>query len=170
MPNWLDSRGELVPSMRRLTRILVILYALMVAWMCFSPQPIIIDGVETPNLIAYGRLRLLLVPFNTFLSFGQLEGFKEIFWVILQNVMNVFLLFPLMLGLIALFPRWRSLSQAALLTFLISLGIESTQLLVDVLYNANRVFEIDDLWTNTLGGVLAFLVYRWLVRLLNPSH
>lgn len=71
MPNWLDSRGELVPSMRRLTRILVILYALMVAWMCFSPQPIIIDGVETPNLIAYGSLRLLLVPLIPFCPLGN---------------------------------------------------------------------------------------------------
>src|SRR5699024_11221928 len=109
--------------------------------------------------------RLLLVPFNTFLSFGQLEGFKEIFWVILQNVMNVFLLFPLMLGLIALFPRWRSLSQAALLAFLISLGIESTQLLVDVLYNANRVFEIYECCDNTLSRCRCVYVYILLCAL-----
>lgn len=36
--------------------------------------------------------------------------------------------------------------------------------MVDLLYNANRVFEIDDLWTNTLGGLLAFLAYQWFVK------
>lgn len=37
-----------------------------------------------------------------------------------------------------------------------SLFIECTQILLDILVDGNRVFEIDDLWTNTLGGYLAF--------------
>jgi glycopeptide antibiotics resistance protein len=52
------------------------------------------------------------------------------------------------------------------MAFLISLGIECTQLLIDLLWDANRVFEIDDLWTNALGGVVAFACYRLTNRFL----
>ena len=44
-------------------------------------------------------------------------------------------------------------------SFYLSLFIECTQLLLDLLINAERVFEVDDLWTNTLGGVLAYGTY-----------
>lgn len=164
MSRFFDKTAELTSTGRYVTKVFVVLYAIAVCLMCFSPQPIMIDGVETPNIIYLGRLRLLLVPFNTFVSFGQLEGFLEIFWVIVQNMMNIFLLFPLMLGIVALFPNVRTWQKATAVAFAISLGIETTQLIVDLLYNANRVFEIDDLWTNTLGGLLAFLVYRWFAK------
>ena len=45
-----------------------------------------------------------------------------------------------------------------------SLVIETIQLLVDLLYNANRVFEIDDLWTNSLGGLLALGLYTVIYK------
>ncbi|MGG6495876.1 UNVERIFIED_CONTAM: VanZ family protein, partial [Bacteroidetes bacterium 56_B9] len=45
-----------------------------------------------------------------------------------------------------------------------SLFIECTQLLLDLLIDAQRVFEVDDLWTNTLGGVLAYGLYRLIVK------
>lgn len=48
------------------------------------------------------------------------------------------------------------------LVFLVSLGIECTQLILDFFFDFNRVFEIDDLWTNTLGGYLAWLLYKRL--------
>ena len=44
-----------------------------------------------------------------------------------------------------------------------SLFIETTQVILDLLFNFNRVFEVDDLITNTFGGVLAYLLYQ-LVR------
>ena len=48
-----------------------------------------------------------------------------------------------------------------------SLWIECSQVLLDLLYDANRVFELDDLWTNTLGAYLAYLGFQYFrVRLL----
>lgn len=163
MARFLDKTAELTPLGRKMVKVLVVLYAIAICLMCFGPQTAI-DGVETPNIIYYGRLRFLLMPFNTFIGFSQLDGFWEIFWVIAQNVMNIFLLFPLMLGVIALCSKLRTWQRAMLLAFVISLGIETTQIVVDLLYNANRVFEIDDLWTNTLGGLLAFWVHQWFVK------
>lgn len=163
MSRFLDKTAELTPLGRRIIKVLVVLYAIAICLRCFSPQTTI-DSIETPNIIYYGRLRFLLVPFNTFVGFSQLDGFLEIFWVIAQNVMNIFLLFPLMLGVVALCPKLRTWQRATLLAFIISLCIETTQIVVDLLYNANRVFEIDDLWTNTFGGLLAFLAYQWFVK------
>ncbi len=50
------------------------------------------------------------------------------------------------------------------LTFLMSLSIETIQLIIDLSFDANRVFEIDDLWTNTLGGLLALIYFKWLTK------
>ena len=163
LSKFLNKTAELTPLGHKIVKLCVVLYAIAICLLCFSPQTTI-DGIETPNIIYYGRLRFLLMPFNTFIGFSQLDGFWEIFWVIAQNVMNVFLLFPLMLGVIALCPKFRTWQRAMLLAFVISLGIETTQIVVDLLYNANRVFEIDDLWTNTLGGLLAFFTYQWFVK------
>lgn len=35
------------------------------------------------------------------------------------------------------------------------------QVLLDLLFDANRVFELDDLWTNTLGAYLAYLGFQY---------
>ena len=43
-----------------------------------------------------------------------------------------------------------------------SLWIECSQVLLDLLFDANRVFELDDLWTNTLGAYLAYLSFQYL--------
>lgn len=160
MRRYIGNKAELTPLGRQLMGLLTILYALAVAMMCFSPQPIHLDDIETPNLLSYGRLRFLLLPFNSFLAFDQLTGVREIVWVIGQNVLNIFLLFPLLVGLLTLYPPFRTWQRATLLAFVLSLGIETTQLVVDLLYDANRVFEIDDLWTNSLGGWLAFWSYH----------
>ena len=163
MSKFLNKTAELTPLGHKIVKLCVVLYAMAICLMCFSPQ-ITIDGIEIHNVIYYGRLRFLLVPFNTFIIFGQLDGAWEIFWVIAQNVMNVLLLFPLIFGMITLCPKFRTWQRTTLLAFGISLSIETTQLVVDLLYNANRVFEIDDLWTNTLGGLLAFFTYQWFVK------
>ena len=47
-----------------------------------------------------------------------------------------------------------------------SLTIEVGQVILDLLIDANRVFELDDLWTNTLGGLVALGVYHLLVKLI----
>ena len=44
----------------------------------------------------------------------------------------------------------------ALMTFLVSVSIEITQLVI------GRVFDIDDIFLNTLGGVIGFYLYKSL--------
>ena len=123
-------------------------------------------GVETPGIQHFGRVVVLLTPFNSLTNFYQLDSLKEIVFVLGQNVTNIFLLSPLILGLLALSPRFRSWKKVLLSTFVMSLTIEVGQVILDLLIDANRVFELDDLWTNTLGGLVALGVYRLLVKLI----
>ena len=140
----------------------VLLYSLSIVCFCFSPQPQLLTGVETPGIQHLGRLVFLLTPFNSLWKLGEVTSLLQLFWIFLQNALNILLLFPLIFQLLYLNPRLRKTKKVILLSFLLSLSIECTQLVLDFFFDFNRVFEIDDLWTNTLGGYLAWVLYKLL--------
>ena len=147
---------------RKLLGLGLVCYSICIVCFCFSPQPQLPTGVETPGIQHLGRLVFLLTPFNSLWKLGQVNDIGQLCWIFLQNILNVFLLFPLVIQLIYLCPNLRQTKKILLLSFLLSLGIECTQLVLDFFFDFNRVFEIDDLWTNTLGGYLAWLLYKRL--------
>ena len=143
-------------------RLGVAVYSLCIVCFCFTPQPQLPTGVETPGIQHLGRLVFLLTPFNSFWKLGEVTSLLQLFWIFLQNALNILLLFPLIFQLLYLMPSLRKTKKVIFLSFLLSLGIECTQLFLDFFFDFNRVFEIDDLWTNTLGGYLAWLLYKLL--------
>ncbi|EHI70381.1 VanZ family protein [Streptococcus ictaluri] len=159
-----DETKEVKAPWRRLLQIGLILYLIVIIYLCFQPQPHLFKGIQTPNVFAVGRLKFLLVPFNTLWSLGDVSGGLAKSWVVAQNVMNIFLLYPALFIIHFLSSRWRSARKSLLLGFLMSLTIELTQLLLDQLIDANRVFELDDLLTNTLGALLAFYTYDFVIK------
>ena len=138
------------------------IYSLCIVCFCFTPQPQLPTGVETPGIQTFGRLVFLLTPLNSLWNLGEVTSFGQVIWIFLQNILNVFLLIPLVFQLLYLCSNLRKTKKIILLSFLLSLGIECTQLVLDFFFDFNRVFEIDDLWTNTLGGYLAWVLYRKL--------
>ena len=140
----------------------VLLYSLCIVCFCFTPQPQLPTGVETPGIQTFGRLVFLLTPFNSLWKLGEVTSLGQVIWIFLQNILNFFLLFPLIFQLLYLIPSLRKTKRVILFSFLLSLSIECTQLVLDFFFDFNRVFEIDDLWTNTLGGYLAWLLYKLL--------
>ena len=140
----------------------VVLYSICIICFCFTPQPKLPIGVETPGIQTIGRLVFLLTPFNSLWKLGEVTSITQLFWIFLQNILNVFLLFPLIFQLLYLLPSLRKTKRVLLLSFILSLGIECIQLVLDFFFDFNRVFEIDDLWTNTLGGYLAWVLYKLL--------
>ena len=142
----------------------VLLYSLCIVCFCFTPQPQLPTGVETPGIQTFGRLVFLLTPFNSLWNLGEVTSFLQLFWIFLQNTLNILLLFPLIFQLLYLIPSLRKTKRVILFSFLLSLSIECTQLVLDFFFDFNRVFEIDDLWTNTLGGYLAWVLYKLLHR------
>ena len=143
-------------------RLGVAVYSLCIVCFCFTPQPQLPTGVETPGIQTFGRLVFLLTPFNSLWNLGEVTSPIQLFWIFLQNALNVLLLFPLIFQLLYLIPSLRKTKRVILLSFLLSLSIECTQLVLDFFFDFNRVFEIDDLWTNTLGGYLAWVLYKGL--------
>ena len=143
-------------------RLGVAVYSLCIVCFCFTPQPQLPSGVETPGIQTFGRLVFLLTPLNSLWNLGEVTSLLQLFWIFLQNALNILLLFPLVFQLLYLYPNLRKTKKILFLSFLLSLGIECTQLVLDFLFDFNRVFEIDDLWTNTLGGYLAWVLYRKL--------
>ena len=164
--NLLKTDGELTVKRRTFLTWGSILYILLLCLMCFLPQ-VPEKGMETPGIQQFGRIVVLLIPFNSFINLGQITSFFQLIKVFVQNIMNIFLLSPLIFHLLWLFPKMRSAKGVLFASFSMSLFIECTQILLDILIDANRVFEIDDLWTNTLGGYLAFLFYKFLVKQLS---
>lgn len=164
--NLLKTDGELTVKGRTFLTWGSIFYILLLCLMCFLPQ-VPEKGMETPGIQQFGHIVVLLIPFNSFINLGQITSLLQLIKVFVQNGMNVFLLSPLIFQLLWLFPKLRSTKRVLFASFAISLFIECTQILLDILIDANRVFEIDDLWTNTLGGYLAFLFYKFLVKQLS---
>lgn len=164
--NLLKTDGELTVKGRTFLTWGSIFYILLLCLMCFLPQ-VPEKGMETPGIQQFGRIVVLLIPFNSFINLGQITFFFQLIKVFVQNIMNIFLLSPLIFQLLWLFPKMRSAKRVLFASFSMSLFIECTQILLDILIDANRVFEIDDLWTNTLGGYLAFLFYKFLVKQLS---
>ena len=149
-------------NQKKLLSLGIVLYSLCIVCFCFTPQPQLPTGVETPGIQTFGRLVFLLTPFNSLWNLGEVTSFLQLFWIFLQNALNILLLFPLIFQLLYLIPSLRKTKRVILFSFLLSLSIECTQLILDFLFDFNRVFEIDDLWTNTLGGYLAWVLYKLL--------
>lgn len=166
MKHLLQPDGQLTRLGRQLSYLLAGAWALALVFLCFLPQTIYPKYKEfsTPGIIQLGRLYFLPTPFNSLVNGDKVDSLADLAWIFAQNITNIFLLFPLVFALLFLFEKWRSLRAVTLYSFCISLFIETTQLALDLLIDAGRVFEVDDLWTNTLGGILAYGCYQALIK------
>ncbi|USB34083.1 VanZ family protein [Paenibacillus sp. YPG26] len=84
----------------------------------------------------------------------------------LQVIFNVLLTVPF--GMILRYYFQAGWKRSVLLSFLLALFFEVTQLtgIYGLYDHPYRVFDVDDLITNTLGGVLGYLAAEWLTGLL----
>lgn len=164
MSKFLDSDFELTCTGRKWVITFAFLYLGFLVLICFLPQSLYpqLKGIETPGIVRLGRLVFLPLPLNSLIHLGRIPSLRDLLVILLQNISNIFLLYPLSLAGLALFRSWRTVKKITGYGFLISLTIELTQLLLDLLFDANRVFETDDLITNTFGAYLALLTYRGL--------
>ena len=97
-------------------------------------------------------------------SFGGVNiiPFKEIFryeagtYLFYKNILgNVLLLLPFGF-FVGYFIKVKKVSVMLLLTFIVSLSIETIQLSI------GRVFDVDDVILNVLGGLIGFILYKVL--------
>ncbi|MHC5251352.1 VanZ family protein [Listeria kieliensis] len=112
----------------------------------------------TPQLIPFTFVREFLD--QTVFSFSNPATYLRAMVqnVVIQPIFNIFLLFPL--GVYLRYYFRVSFKKALVLSFLISLFFEVTQLtgIYGIYPHAYRLFDVDDLMLNTLGGVIGFLM------------
>jgi glycopeptide antibiotics resistance protein len=124
---------------------------------------------------------LLLLSFLIYiLSLFQIVTFQDVSWagsnfvplkeilryqigsnLFFKNVLGNMLMFIPYGFFISYFLKYKKIWSPLVLIFIASLAIEITQLLI------GRVFDIDDLFLNILGGILGYLIYRLAQKIKN---
>ena len=101
-------------------------------------------------------------------SFGGVNiiPFKEIFryeagtYLFYKNILGNVLLFLPFGFFVGYFIKVKKVSVMLLLTFIVSLSIETIQLSI------GRVFDVDDVILNVLGGLIGFILYKVLNKVI----
>lgn len=105
---------------------------------------------------------------NTKIDLNHPKSFLTIFnnWGFLTTIFNIFMTLPF--GFYLRYYFQNNLKQVLIKTFLLSLFFELTQLSgLYFIYQGNyRLFDVDDLITNILGGLLGFLLAGALIKFL----
>ena len=73
----------------------IVLYSLFIVCFCFTPQPQLPTGVETPGIQTFGRLVFLLTPFNSLWKLGEVTSPIQLFWIFLQKRLKYPLTLPI---------------------------------------------------------------------------
>lgn len=136
----------------------------MTAWVLF-----LIYVTYALNLLVFGSLYRIherirqynLIPFKTIDLY--LFGFDKLNFIIIFNNLlgNVLVFMPLGFFLPMFFARLRKLKWLTFVSFLCTAAVEVTQLIFKV-----GSFDVDDLILNTLGGVVGYLVFLILEKLI----
>ncbi|PES61823.1 hypothetical protein CN507_27775 [Bacillus cereus] len=75
-------------------------------------------------------------------------------------LLNILLFMPLGFLLPTIWPHFRKMKNTVCAGFFFSWAIELNQLL------NNRITDIDDLFTNTLGAIIGYVIYRVLFKMI----
>ena len=106
------------------------------------------------------QCNLNLLPFVDFFKYNihEISSIK----ILLGNFL---LLIPLILYLCATEAFIRNLKSCTIISFLISLSIELTQLITNILNISDyRIVDVNDLILNTLGGALGFYIFEMIYK------
>lgn len=102
-------------------------------------------------------------------STANLIPFKEMFRykvgsrMFLKNVCGNIILFIPYGFFVAYFTQIRKVKIVTILSLLVSFAVEIIQ------YRIGRVFDIDDIFLNVMGGILGYYFYRLFTSLLNKT-
>lgn len=139
-------------GVRFFCRILFVLYLAGLVYFLFFAEMLDRTNVERGyryNLILFHEIRRFIV-------YADLLGSVAVFSNLVGNV-AIFMPFGFLLP--SLRPRKRKFIFTALLGFLLSLSVECVQLIT-----RTGCFDVDDIFLNTVGGVLGYLIFALVQR------
>ncbi len=139
-------------------------------WVCFIAYLFVLFYMlffaeafgRTGHVEEYRYNVTLFQEINRFYQYGKNHSWNLFF---INVVGNVVVFIPFGIFLPRLFPRCKNLFLTLLLSLEFSLAIEITQLL-------SRVgrFDVDDLFLNTVGGVLGYILFFLWTRVWNKGR
>jgi glycopeptide antibiotics resistance protein len=127
----------------RLTQVLFIIYLMAICWILLFKL-----GVRFSYM---GKRSVNLIPFSESLILDS------------ENILNVLVFVPLGIYAGILFERW-VFGKKLLLFFLLSSIVEGLQYILGV-----GVFDVTDIITNTLGGVVGLIIFKAIDKSFNNS-
>lgn len=163
-------RHGYVNKVRALVLYLFLLYLMNAIFLVMLPLP----ASRHNQPLSGGALQL--IPFHFIHDIMKetaiVPGEPSTYWRLLQEravwqvLLNVALTVPF--GMMIRYYFRSGPVVSLILSFLLSLFIEVTQLtgIYGIYDYPYRIFDVDDLMTNTLGGMLGFLLAEWLSRYL----
>lgn len=163
-------RHGYINKVRAFVLYLFLLYLMNAVFLVMLPLP------ATRHNLPLSAGTMQLVPFNFIQDIlketSVVKGVPSTYLhllkerAVLQVLFNVLLTVPF--GMLVRYYFRIGPLRCLLLSFLLSLFFEVTQLtgIYGVYDHAYRVFDVDDLMTNTLGGMIGFLAAEWLSGLL----
>lgn len=129
----------------KLTIILSVIYLLALCWILLFKL-----GVQFSYMEAR---RFSLVPFREYVLYGKID------WP--EIIMNVIIFIPLGVYTGVLCRRW-SFAKSLLFFFAFSLIVEAAQFVFRI-----GAFDITDIITNTLGGIIGYLLLKVIEKIFN---
>jgi glycopeptide antibiotics resistance protein len=130
----------------KLTIVLLVIYLIVLGWILLFKM-----GVQFSYM---GERRVNLVPFKEPLIRNGKIHFGE-------NLLNMVIFMPLGMYAGVLFRRW-TFGRKVFFFFLTSFTIESLQFILRV-----GAFDVTDIITNVLGGIVGLMIYHAIERLFN---
>lgn len=129
--------------------VLFVLYLIALTYFMFFAESF---GRTASTQSEYAYNLELFKEIKRFYIYREQLGFKAVFLNLVGNVAG-FMPFGFFLPVVS--RRGRRWYNALLLGFLFSLCVETIQLVFQV-----GSFDVDDLFLNTVGGILGFLLYK----------
>lgn len=133
---------------------LLYFYGVVIFHITILPIPLDSIVVESLQMLSENNVYIQLIPFSDIFTYN-------IYSFIKQTVGNIVMFIPLGFLLPLLFIKCRDFKSLIKYSFAISLLIESIQLILSLfLIKAPfRIFDINDLLLNTLGGITGYILY-----------
>ena len=134
----------------------ILLYSLMYIYICLVicvtmlPIDFTLDlkwRYDSSINFSYANLK----PFNDYLL-GRIGSRNQI-------ILNVIMTIPFGF-LYPLIKKSRNFIKTIFATFLLTLSIETIQLIMTIFLLKHRSFDVTDLITNTLGGIIGYIVFK----------
>ncbi|MDY6221287.1 MAG: VanZ family protein [Candidatus Alectryocaccobium sp.] len=139
--------------------VVFIIYLAALCYMLFFAESFgrghIPDGFDKINLVPFREMQRFISKWETVGAVSAL----------LNTLGNVIGFIPLGIFVPILFKKTRRVWKQLLMGFMVSLAVETIQLVFDV-----GVFDVDDLILNTVGTIVGYALFRLIVYMIGKRE